>query len=264
MPVELSREGFEALVREALAELPAEFRRYLNGLEVRVEDYPDDELMAEWGLVPPDYPFGMYEGPALPDVDTPSDFPGTIVLYQRPLEEWCRTEDELRDQVRRTVYHELGHRFGYSDEGMLDELRGGAGVPWSEEARHAEAERHLRQAEHDLAAAEVLLAAERFDWALDAALAAADRALRALLLAWGGDPEAIAHDGIPNLLARAVRRAPAFRRFKVLLRLDAVSLDMGEAGALPPGERVRPAAARDAVAHAQDLVAEARAVRKAQ
>ncbi len=258
MPVELSREGFEELVREALAELPAEFRRYLNGLEVRVEDYPDDELMAEWGLVPPDYPFGMYDGPALPDVDTPSDFPGTIVLYRRPLEEWCRNEDELRDQVRRTVYHELGHRFGYSDEGMLDELRGGAGMPWPEKARQAEVARHLRQAEHDLGAAEALLAAGRHDWALDAALASSDRALRALLLIWGEDPEAIGHDGIPELVARAVRRDPAFRRFKPLLRLDAVSLDMGEAGASPPCERVRPAVARDAVAHAQDLVAEAR------
>ncbi|HEU68384.1 MAG TPA: metallopeptidase family protein [Candidatus Acetothermia bacterium] len=259
MAIEVSGERFEELVREALAELPTEFRRYLNGLEVRVEDYPDDELMAEWGLVPPDYPFGMYEGPTLPDVDTPGDFPGTIVLYRRPLEQWCRTEDELGDQVRRTVYHELGHRFGFSDEGMLDELRGGVGVPWSEEEHRAEALRHLRQAEHDLAAAETLLAAGRNDWALDAALAAADRALRAFLLAWGGDPEAIGHDGIPDLLARAVHHDPAFRRFRPLLRLNGISLDMGEAGAPPPAARVRPTVARDAVAHAHDLVAEARA-----
>lgn len=258
MAVEMSRERFEELVQEALAELPAEFRRYLNGLEVRVEDYPDDDLMEEWGLVPPDYPFGMYEGPSLPDVDTPSDFPGTIVLYKRPLETWCQDEEELRDQVRRTVYHELGHRFGFSDEGMLDELRGGAGTPWSEDARRAEAERHLRQAEHDLVAAETLLAAGRSDWALDAALVAADRALRALLLSQGDDPEAIGHDGIPDLLARAARRDPSFRRFQHLLRLDGISLDMGEAGAAPPAQRVRPGVAQDAVAHAQDLVAEAR------
>lgn len=258
MAVHVKRERFERLVREALAELPPEFRRYLKGLKVWVEDYPDDELMAEWGLVPPDYPFGMYEGPALPDVDTPTDFTGTIVLFQRPLEAWCQTEDELRDQVRRTVYHELGHRFGFSDEGMLDELRGGAGMPWPAEARAAEVERHLRQAEHDLAAAETLLAGGRHDWALDAALASADRALRAFLLSHGEDPEAIGHDGIPNLLARAARRDPAFRRFKTLLRLDEISLEMGEAGAPPPSERVRPVAAREAVTFAQDLVAEAR------
>lgn len=254
----MKRESFERLVREALEELPAEFRRYLNGLEVRVEDYPDDELMAEWGLVPPDYPFGMYEGPSLPDVDTPSDFPGTMVLYKRPLEAWAHTEAELRDQVRRTVYHELGHRFGYSDEGMLDELRGGAGMPWPEEARRAEAGRHLRQAEHDLAAAESLLETGHHDWALDAALVTADRALRAFLLDNGEDPEAIGHDGIPDLLARATRHNPDLRRLKNLLRLDGVSLDMGEAGALSPADRVRPRAAQDAVASAQELVLVAR------
>ena len=256
--MQMQRESFERLVKEALEELPVEFRRYLNGLEVRVEDYPDDELMAEWGLVPPDYPFGMYEGPSLPDVDTPSDFPGTMVLYKRPLESWAQTEAELRDQVRRTVYHELGHRFGYSDEGMLDELRGGAGTPWPEEARRAEAERHLRQAEHDLAAAENLLETGHHDWALDAALVTADRALRAFLLVQGEDPEAIGHDGIPDLLARATRHSPDLRRLKNLLRLDGISLDMGDAGAPLPADRVRPRTAQDAVASAQDLVLTAR------
>jgi predicted Zn-dependent protease with MMP-like domain/HEPN domain-containing protein len=258
MAVPMSREQFERLVNEALAELPAEFQRYLNGLEVRVEDYPDDELMAEWGLVPPDYPFGMYEGDALPDVDTPSDFPGTMVLYKRPLEAWAQDEAELRDQVRRTVFHEIGHRFGFSDEGMLDELRAGVGTPWSEEERRGEAARYLRQAEHDLAAAEALHQVGSHDWALHAALLAADRALRALLLANQEDPEAIAHDGIAELVARVVRHDPSFRRLRPLLRLDGISLDMGDAGATPPADRVRPDAARDALAHAQDLVEAAR------
>lgn len=257
--MKVSRERFEELVREALEELPEGFRRYLNGLEVRVEDYPDDELMREWGLVPPDYPFGMYDGPSLPDVDTPGEFPGTIVLYQRPLEEWCRDEDELRDQIRRTVYHELGHRFGFSDEGMLDELRGGVGGHWTDEERRVEAERHLRQAEGDLRAAEVLLEQGHPDWALDAALVSADRALRAYLLAHGTDPEAIGYDGIPELLVRAVKADPAFRRFRSLLRLNGIALDMGDPGAPPPRERVRPGAAREAVDSAGDLVGEARA-----
>jgi len=258
MGVQLSRERFERLVKEALAELPSEFRRYLNGLEVRVENYPDDDLMAEWGLVPPDYPFGMYEGPALPDVDTPSDFPGTMVLYKRPLEAWCQSEDELRDQVRRTVYHELGHRFGFSDEGMLDELRGGAGIPWSGVARQAEAERHLRQAEHDLAAAEALLRSGHNDWTLDAALASADRALRAFLLAREEDPEAVAHDEIPELLARAACHDPSLGKMRSLLRLDQISLAMGDPGARTPAERVQGKAAQEAVAHARGLLDRAR------
>ncbi|HAZ30236.1 TPA: hypothetical protein DCY65_01530 [Candidatus Acetothermia bacterium] len=257
MGVQMNRERFERLVKEALAELPPEFRRYLNGLEVRVEDYPDDELMMEWGLVPPDYPFGMYEGAALPDVDIPNDFPGTMVLYKRPLEAWCQSEAELRDQVRRTVFHEIGHRFGFSDEGMLDELRAGAGTPWSEGKRRAEAERHLRQATDDLAAAGTLFAGGYPDWTVDAALAAADRGLRALLLGHGEDPEVVAHDDLPELLARAVRHDPTLRRLRPLLRLDRIALGMGDAGTPPPAERVRPAVARDALAYAREIVARA-------
>lgn len=258
MAVQMNRERFEQLVQKALAELPSEFRRYLNGLEVRSEDYPDDELMAEWGLVPPDYPFGMYEGPALPDVDTPSDFPGTMVLYKRPLEAWCQSEDELQDQVRRTVYHELGHRFGFSDEGMLDELRAGVGTFWSEEKRRNEVERHLRQAEHDLTAAEALLAGGHHDWVLDAALTSADRALRAFLLAHGEDPEAVAHDEISELLARAAHHDPSLGKMRSLLRLDQISLAMGDPGARAPAERVQAKAAQEAVAHARGLVDRAR------
>ncbi|MCR4391364.1 MAG: metallopeptidase family protein [Candidatus Acetothermia bacterium] len=258
MPVHVSRDRFEQLVRDALAELPAPFRRYLRGLEVRVEDYPDDELMAEWGLVPPNYPFGMYEGPALPEVEDRDVFPGVMIIYQRPLEAWCRSEEELCDQIRRTVYHELGHRFGFSDEGMPDELRAGAGTPWPEAARRGEAGRYLRQAEHDLAAAEALLAGGHHDWALDAALAAADRALRAFLFVRGEDPEAVAQEGVPELLARAARRDPPLRRLRPLLRLDQIALDMGDAGAPSPAERVRPKWAQEAIAHARELVAKAR------
>lgn len=258
MAGKMSRERFGELVKKALAELPPEFRRYLKGLEVRVEDYPHDELMAEWGLRPPNYPFGMYEGPALPEVDTPSDFPGVMVLYKRPLEEWCQSEEELRDQIRRTVYHELAHRLGFPDEGMLDELRAGAGTPWPEEARTEEAERHLVQAEHDLAGAELLLREGHHDWALDAALVASDRALRAFLLARGEDPEALTQDGIPELLARAAKHIPSWKKLRPLVRLDRVALGMGDPGAPPPCHRVRAKDAEEAVRYCTELVAQAR------
>ena len=253
MPIRVGEERFAELVREALNELPPEFRRYLQGLEVRVEDYPDDELMREWGLKPPNYPFGMYEGPSLLEADDPRDFPGVIVLYRRPLEEWCGSEEELRDQIRRTVFHELAHRFGFSDEGMVEELRAGAGFTWPEEERKKEAQRYLEQARHDLAAAQVLLEKGFADWALEVALGAAWRALVGFLVAKGEDPEIVAAEGLAELLARATRLDRRFARFRELGRLDRVSTDMGDPGVDPPCRRVREKEARAAVRLATEL-----------
>ncbi len=257
MPVHLTPAAFQALVRGALEELPSSFRPYLQGLEVRVEDYPEDELMREWGLVPPDYPFGMYEGPSILEAENPRDFEGTLVIYKRPLEEWCQTPEELRDQIRRTVYHELAHRLGFPDEGMLDELRAGVGAR-EVEVDWEEARRYLEQAEHDLSVAELLLGQRVYDWAFAAALTACDRALRAWLVVQGEDPSVLEGEGISDLLARAVRRSPGFRRFKTLLRMENVSLHMGDRAALAPRERIRPSRAREALELAQGLVQLAR------
>lgn len=237
MPIRVGEERFAELVKEALAQLPPEFRRYLQGLEVRVEEYPDPELMQELGLQPPHYPFGLYEGPSLLEADDPRDFPGTIVLYRRPLEEWCQSEEELRDQIWRTVFHELAHRFGFSEEGMPEELRAGAGFSWPEEKRRGESQRYLEQATHDFAAAQALLEGGFPDWALAAALTAAHRALVAFLLGKGEGPEEVM-EGISVLLLRATRYQQRFSRFEPLARLDRVSLDMGDPGVTPPRHRV--------------------------
>ncbi len=240
MPARVGEERFAELVREALVELPPDFLGYLEGLEVRVEDYPDDELMQEWGLRPPNYPFGVYAGPSLLEADNPQDFPGTIVLFRRPLEEWCQSEEELRDQIRRTVFHELAHRFGFSEEEMLEELRGGAGFPLSEEEGKREAQRYMDQARHDLAAAKLLLTQGFPDWALEAALTAGYRALLGFLVAKEEeDPEVLSSEDISKLLFRAAKHDRRFARGQALARLDWVSTDMGDPGVERPGRRVR-------------------------
>jgi len=48
--------------------------------------------------------------------------PDKITIFQRPVEAVCRTKDEIRDLVRRTVMHEIAHHFGIGDE-RLEELR---------------------------------------------------------------------------------------------------------------------------------------------
>lgn len=254
MPVRVGEERFAELVREALRELPKDFQGYLQGLEIRVEDYPSEELMEEWGLRPPNYPFGVYEGPSVLEAENPRDFPGVIVLFRRPLEEWCQSEEELRDQIRRTVFHELAHRFGFSEEGMPEELRSGAGFSWPEEKRQEESQRYREQATQDLAAAKILLDQGHYDWALEIALTGAHRALLAFLIEKGEDPETLVSEGISQLILRGVRVDRRFSRFGDLAKLEMVSTDMGDPGLAPPCRRVREKHAAHAVRMLENLL----------
>lgn len=66
---------------------------------------------------------GLYTGIPLPDRGGSYNLvpPDLITIFQEPIEELCRSDDEVREQVRKTVLHELGHYFGISDS-RLDEL----------------------------------------------------------------------------------------------------------------------------------------------
>ncbi len=103
---------FEDHVRAALDELPPELAKALLNIAVVVEDeHPDD----------PDL-FGLYHGVPLPERgDMGGQLPDKISIYQTPLEESFRDQDELRHEIRVTVLHELAHYFGL-DEDRIAEL----------------------------------------------------------------------------------------------------------------------------------------------
>jgi predicted Zn-dependent protease with MMP-like domain len=108
----MTREEFEAHVRAALDSLPPHLAGALENVAVVVEEeHPDD----------PDL-FGLYHGVPLPErgFEAPLQ-PDTISVYRRPLVEDFPDAAELRDEIRVTVLHELGHYFGI-DEDRLDEL----------------------------------------------------------------------------------------------------------------------------------------------
>jgi predicted Zn-dependent protease with MMP-like domain len=121
--VRLSRKRFEALVTESLRGIPADLRRALDNIEVVVDDWPTEEQLAEVDLDSDDVLFGLYQGTPLPERSPmlPYTLPDVITIFQGPLEEECETEDEIREEVRRTVIHEIAHYFGF-DEDRLAEL----------------------------------------------------------------------------------------------------------------------------------------------
>ena len=118
----MTREKFERLVVEAVTLIPKRFRREMKNLALVVEDEPSIELLKEMDIVPPDSLYGLYQGTPLPERDWGfgNVLPDRITLYQRPIEEDCDDEDDVRAVIGETLIHEVGHYFGLSEEEIQD------------------------------------------------------------------------------------------------------------------------------------------------
>jgi predicted Zn-dependent protease with MMP-like domain len=109
--INVAPERFEEMVATALDALPDELGRLMRNVAVTVEPYGGPP-----GLL------GLYEGVPLTSRTTgyAGVLPDRITIYRRAICAICRTEDEVVDQVRRTVIHEVGHHFGISDERLTE------------------------------------------------------------------------------------------------------------------------------------------------
>ncbi|HEX7168360.1 MAG TPA: metallopeptidase family protein [Acidimicrobiales bacterium] len=111
--IDVEPERFAELVAEALDGIPEELGKMMDNVGVFVDDRS-----------PPGRLFGLYEGVPLTARDTYGVgmvMPDRITIFRRAICASCRTEDEVRDQVRVTVVHEVAHHFGIDDD-RLDEL----------------------------------------------------------------------------------------------------------------------------------------------
>lgn len=113
----LSDEEFEDVIEQAMASIPEGFKHYLEEIVVDVEDMPDEATCRSLKLRDPRSLLGLYQGTPLNrrHVEDPYRFPERIVIYQRNLERMCRSKEQMVDQIRRTVLHEVGHHFGLSE-----------------------------------------------------------------------------------------------------------------------------------------------------
>jgi len=114
----VTRERFAVLVEDALREIPRRFRNAMQNVAVIVEDEPPGHVLEEMEIEPPDSLFGLYHGTPLPERTWGygNALPDRISIYQRPIEESCADDDEIRDCIAETVIHEFGHYFGLSEE----------------------------------------------------------------------------------------------------------------------------------------------------
>jgi len=111
----------ETLARAALATIPAELARHVEGVVIRVEDFPDEETERDMELEDSFEILGLYRGTPLSakSVSDPRAAVDMIHLYRRPmLDYWCETGETIEAVVRHVLIHEIGHHFGFSDDDM--------------------------------------------------------------------------------------------------------------------------------------------------
>ncbi len=107
----MSRERFEELVADALDEVPEKLMAMLDNVVILIDDEEDPDLL------------GLYEGYALTSRTSQYSgvLPDRITIFRRPTLRMCRSEEEVVEQVRITVVHEIAHHFGIEEE-RLHEL----------------------------------------------------------------------------------------------------------------------------------------------
>ena len=119
-----SLRAFEALVAEALDDLPKAVHDKMENVAVVVERRADADRLAEFGYAPDEDLLGLYEG--VNQLERAGNYhlvvPDRITLFWRPIIEEVRPggRDAIRDEIRATIIHEVAHHFGMDDLELED------------------------------------------------------------------------------------------------------------------------------------------------
>src|SRR5438477_533834 len=119
-PTRLSSEELERVISEAIENLPDQFKLPLETTEVIVEPVPSEWMIdrREPSETPPDL-LGLFVGSSDLDAgDESGRLPRRIFLFQRNLERFARSREELVEEIRTTLFHEIGHMLGFDEEGV--------------------------------------------------------------------------------------------------------------------------------------------------
>ncbi len=124
----MDAEHFRCLVAAAVEDMPEEFVDRLHNLDVVVEDRPTAFQLHRARLRRGHTLLGLYEG--VPQTRRGRGYglilPDKITIFRQAIEERCHTDDQIRQEVRRVVYHEIAHHFGIDDD-RLHHLERGRG-----------------------------------------------------------------------------------------------------------------------------------------
>ena len=116
----MDKERFEELVERALLALPEQFSERLANIDVEVKDYPGPDDLRVARARRGQTLLGLYRG--IPVTRRGMGYnmvpPDRIIIFQRPIELTCRSDDEIVERVGHVVRHEIAHHFGIDDEAL--------------------------------------------------------------------------------------------------------------------------------------------------
>ena len=120
----LTDEEFDKLITKAMDELPQEYIKGLNNVAIVMADEPTQEQKMKMKLRENTVLLGLYEGIPLTQRGNSYTFvlPDKITLFKHSIMRVVRSDDELFEQIKRTLWHEIAHYYGLSHAHM-DELQ---------------------------------------------------------------------------------------------------------------------------------------------
>lgn len=120
-PYRMSRGDLEKALAELVRDLPDPIASALKDLPILIEDLPSRALLESGGELAPDI-LGLFVGTSLADasVFTPTSEPNAVYLFKRNLERVAGSREELLDEARVTLIHEIGHYLGLDEEDLAE------------------------------------------------------------------------------------------------------------------------------------------------
>jgi len=117
MPYTVSKARFARLVEQALEELPESIYERLEEMPIEIQDEPTDAQLKSVHTGEGQLLLGLYRGRprTVRSVEDSGTLPDVVYIFQKPIESICDDEESLRQQVRTTVLHEIGHHYGLSE-----------------------------------------------------------------------------------------------------------------------------------------------------
>ena len=120
----MDKKEFEKLVNEGVKAIPKKFLEKLDNVDIIIEDEPTifqlRKLRARQGLIV----FGLYEGvPQTKRGSYGQVLPDKITIFQKSIEKVARSEKEIREIVKNTIWHEIAHHFGMDEKRIREAER---------------------------------------------------------------------------------------------------------------------------------------------